>query len=1367
MQKIHKKLINQSRYYRQWHEYEYHEHHHWLLMFSAILISAGAILGAWRLTVDEIEGFNISNLMAKAQTNVQIGVLDAMSLTYIKNDIQQFPGRWSNSWSMSLAKNEYESFQMVIKPESDLSNVYITAGDLTDGAGHTISAANIIAYPVGQVEITQAMVNSINSTAAHPSPPKPGWYADPILNFTKGVDIKAGEYQSYWVTVYAPKSAAAGTYTGTLTISPAGQTLNLSVTVWDFGLEDKPHLKTALALDGSSLRDVLAVSGISLSDSLLKDYYNFLLDYRVMVTNIYGKVDDAKVAELKQNRWITPYNLDYLLLPTQYNLISGITDSEVLAQAQKSVNEANSDLPRLESMGITANDIYMYGYDELDTEYQPQMKKALQYIHDNLNSPYDENLKIFTTARIPFHIDSSWDSLVDMFCEAIGSDEMYGQFDQVLKKRAPGHEVWWYLANYPSHPNWHISSNPPIESRILMGPMTIKYQGLGDNYGPDGFLYYSIIRPAQGTEHNPHDEGVLKIMNGSYTNWEPPRFPFDNDGSFGDGEIIYAGPNGQPGPTIRLENYRDGMEDYEYYYILKQAMTAATSGKKAQVEQDLGVSLNELSKVRSQIVTDTGHYTTDPQVWYDERSLIAQAIVELGGGNLPSCACGSWQKDLNCGTNGCGSTQVYETRSCNPDGCDTGSRCVSNSSCGGTTPKCGNDACEAGETIINCSVDCTVITAMSKPDINCDCKIDIYDFGLLMSCWGGAYKPACTSGANIPASCSATSDINGDSNINVDDLGILFSYWGKDMCGGINCIASNCVAWANNQCAQSPCQNWQRLQTRTCPAGSTCSLNQCINDPVYDRPPAGSFSPAYPRIGQVTFYSTGAGPDIWNDHDMVAIRYYNSSDAQKIKAKNPDILLLAANDTLEGTVIEDRTGQPLPEAWYIHDASGKRIPFWGGYIVNLANEAPVADYIYGHQKFNEFLPRYLKENTDWNYFDASLFDTWLSALKWFVPNNDTSNIDLDYDGVADGSSMVDSRWSAGKETLITNLRNQTGKPVIPFEGGENFMNGNGFEFWTQETTASRSWNLSRSLDLLSNAVAPQFDYANSEAGLSDGDYFGPVFRADFTSAQIASNFFGHDEGTMAHRWTYLHDEYEANLGNSTTGASQIESGLWIKYFDNGVLIANISGSTKTITAGQLTGGHYYRFRGAQNPGFNNGSQFSSVTLAGVDGIMLLKQPLTLITPIVIDNRPKNMTSLGQNPASYSGSWSQVSVSSRSGYYLATGWGENSEPYAKTTNVGAAATYTPQINIAGDYEVFEWHPDTSADSQGNGCTNMSVNIYYSGNSTTKLINQTVGAGKWNSLGTYNFDATSNERVVMTAGSGCTTVSDAFRWVYRGN
>ena len=405
-------------------------------------------------------------------------------------------------------------------------------------------------------------------------------------------------------------------------------------------------------------------------------------------------------------------------------------------------------------------------------------------------------------------------------------------------------------------------------------------------------------------------------MNGSYTNWEPPRFPFDNDGSFGDGEIIYAGPNGQPGPTIRLENYRDGMEDYEYYYILKQAMAMAMSGEKAQVEQDLGVSLNELSKVRPQIVTDTENYTTDPQVWYDERSLIARAIVELGGGSLPNCNCLTWQNQ-SCAGDGCSVTQMYQTRSCNPAGCDTELQCVSNSSCGGTSPKCGNDACEAGETIINCSVDCTVITAMSKPDINCDCKIDIYDFGLLMSCWGGAYKPACTSGANIPASCSATSDINGDSNINVDDLGILFSYWGKDMCGGINCIASNCVAWANNQCAQSPCQNWQRLQTRTCPAGSTCNLNQCINDPVCGTLPIGIFNPSFPRIGQVTFYAVGAGSDIWSGHDMLAIRYYNSSDAQKIKAKNPDILLLAANDTLEGTVIEDRTGQPLPEAWYI------------------------------------------------------------------------------------------------------------------------------------------------------------------------------------------------------------------------------------------------------------------------------------------------------------------------------------------------------------------------------------------------------------------------------------------------------------------
>ena len=44
------------------------------------------------------------------------------------------------------------------------------------------------------------------------------------------------------------------------------------------------------------------------------------------------------------------------------------------------------------------------------------------------------------------------------------------------------------------------------------------------------------------------------------------------------------------------------------------------------------------------------------------------------------CSCGSWD-DIGCGENNCSSTQMYQTRICDPSGCDVESRCFSSSSC--------------------------------------------------------------------------------------------------------------------------------------------------------------------------------------------------------------------------------------------------------------------------------------------------------------------------------------------------------------------------------------------------------------------------------------------------------------------------------------------------------------------------------------------------------------------------------------------------------------------------------------------------------------------------------------------------------------
>ena len=53
MSKLHQKFMQKSSHYKKWHEYQYHEHHYWLVAVCAALIAVSAIVGAWQVNVDE------------------------------------------------------------------------------------------------------------------------------------------------------------------------------------------------------------------------------------------------------------------------------------------------------------------------------------------------------------------------------------------------------------------------------------------------------------------------------------------------------------------------------------------------------------------------------------------------------------------------------------------------------------------------------------------------------------------------------------------------------------------------------------------------------------------------------------------------------------------------------------------------------------------------------------------------------------------------------------------------------------------------------------------------------------------------------------------------------------------------------------------------------------------------------------------------------------------------------------------------------------------------------------------------------------------------------------------------------------------
>jgi hypothetical protein len=82
----------------------------------------------------------------------------------------------------------------------------------------------------------------------------------------------------------------------------------------------------------------------------------------------------------------------------------------------------------------------------------------------------------------------------------------------------------------------------------------------------------------------------------------------------GDGELLYAGKDGPIG-CIRLAAIRDGIEDYEYLYLLAALEGDMEAGREACLP----------------VTTDLTTYTRDPGEVLTQRENIARRIEALMG----------------------------------------------------------------------------------------------------------------------------------------------------------------------------------------------------------------------------------------------------------------------------------------------------------------------------------------------------------------------------------------------------------------------------------------------------------------------------------------------------------------------------------------------------------------------------------------------------------------------------------------------------------------------------------------------------------------------------------------------------------------
>jgi hypothetical protein len=237
---------------------------------------------------------------------------------------------------------------------------------------------------------------------------------------------------------------------------------------------------------------------------------------------------------------------------------------------------------------------FFYGNDELNPKDFPAIRRSADLFHKEF-----PGVPLFTTARdVDFGVGTNSLENVEWFCPLTGRYD----FERAEKARKAGRKVWWYVCDGPTWncANLHIE-NKPIDARLLLGAQSLLLKA-------DGFLYWQVAK-----WHSPRTLGT-----DPFTDWVAAScFGFN-----GEGCITGVGPDGIPLPTVRLENFRDGLEDYAYVKILKEKI-AAHGRNKAWAER-----AKSLVAVPPSVVKSLDCFNDDPSALYAWRDAVADMIEE-------------------------------------------------------------------------------------------------------------------------------------------------------------------------------------------------------------------------------------------------------------------------------------------------------------------------------------------------------------------------------------------------------------------------------------------------------------------------------------------------------------------------------------------------------------------------------------------------------------------------------------------------------------------------------------------------------------------------------------------------------------------
>lgn len=526
---------------------------------------------------------------------------------------------------IKAAANESESAQLVVTPKKDVADLRVEAGALKKkkrlfSKGAEIPASAVEVLRVGYVDV-RIVTDKVGQAGLWPDP-LPPQDKTPLA-------VKSGENQPMWITVTVPKGTPKGVYCGELKVVADGicRTVPLEVEVFGFELPDRMSLRAPFGLAPKRLYAYHKAKTAADRDRIREMYIKFLSEHRI--TPFYWGREIFPKARLKNSNdpEKVSVEIDFAAWDREMEMVVDKYHGNVVKLYPEGLGGGNQD---------NRHPAQICGVKRGDPRYERIMKEYLEkfvlhlrekgwleyaflyWFDEPQGQDYDfvsqgmatlkkyapELRRMITNICIGELMDG-----VDMWCPLV--QHLHVPMERVCRQR--GDEMWWYICCSPREaPVGEHIDHPGTDMRVW------SWQNWGENV--TGSLVWVVDWWSGKTRYpdpaNPQDPYLDPMSWGKKFNPKRITATWCN----GDGRYVYpplACKDAQQPQTVfdepvscyRLAMFRDGVEDYEYFAMLKRLDPK-----------------NPLLAVPKSVYTDLFSYTHDPLPMEQHRERLAREI---------------------------------------------------------------------------------------------------------------------------------------------------------------------------------------------------------------------------------------------------------------------------------------------------------------------------------------------------------------------------------------------------------------------------------------------------------------------------------------------------------------------------------------------------------------------------------------------------------------------------------------------------------------------------------------------------------------------------------------------------------------------